>query len=178
MSTQKVNVTSWGDRFAIMDAFKPSADMACAAFGVTQDELATANELRQAGTLSASKSIDVSQYANHFAMPQASTPAVTITAPVAQPTQQVFAKPETATKKPHIPQKRGRKGSNIKVALHSVPTQPVEVEAFRKQFGVSLAVLRQAKRFGTEYGTEYMATMGTVNVKLDKTTKKLMIWKS
>ena len=48
--SNKLNVTSWADRFAIMDHFKPGATQSCSLFNVTPDELTTAQELRAAGT--------------------------------------------------------------------------------------------------------------------------------
>ena len=135
--SNKLNVTSWADRFAIMDHFKPGATQSCSLFNVTPDELTTAQELRAAGTFAPTKNIDMNQYSQYF-----TAHAMVDSIPSGATT---FTKPETANKKFAAPQKRGRKGSNIKVALHAVPSQPVTVDSFMKQHGVSLAVLRQAK---------------------------------
>jgi viroplasmin and RNaseH domain-containing protein len=92
-------------------------------------------------------------------------------------TATTHAKPETATKKVKEPQKRGRKGDKITVALTAIPLVPVSVDSFINQYGVSLAVLRQSKRFIAKLDTATQASIGQVNVRQDKTTKQLMIWR-
>lgn len=167
---------SWPERFALLEHFKPSDSEACATFGVTPDELSTARDLLKAGTFMVSKSLDVNKYASYFSVP--STPNTIATTPTATPTATTFAKPESATKKPHVPKKRGRKGDKIQNALLAVPSTPVEIATFMQEQGVSLAVLRQAKRFASVHGDQFVQQVGTINVRQDKTTKKLMIWKS
>lgn len=82
------------------------------------------------------------------------------------------SKPQTASKKPKELKKRGRKGSNILDAFKAVPSTPIPVEEFAQKQGVSVAVLRQAKRFDTT-GID-----GRVHVKKDKDSKTLVIWRS
>lgn len=76
--------------------------------------------------------------------------------------------PTTATT--HTPKKRGKKGDKIALAFASITTTPVSVDEVSKQYGVSIAVLRQAKRFDK-------TGMDGVCVKKDKTTGSLMIWR-
>jgi hypothetical protein len=45
------------------------------------------------------------------------------------------------------------------------------------QHGVSLAVLRQSKRFLAKLDPAIVATIGRINVRQDKATKQLMIWR-
>ena len=54
----------------------------------------------------------------------------------------------------------------------SAPTAPMPVDAFMKQHSVSLAVLRQAKRFIEKMDPDTQAKIGKVNVKQDKATKR------
>jgi len=173
---------SWADRFALVDHYQPSDTAICETFNLTKDELATARQLRSAGTFTASKTLDVASYAGIFSNSPAPTQQTTVNpaAPKAQTTT-VHSKPESATKRAKavkVPQKRGRKGDKITNALLSAPTVPTPVEGFMKQYGVSLAVLRQAKRFIEKMDAETQAKVGQVVVKQDKATKQLMIWKN
>jgi len=174
---------SWADRFSLIDHYKPSDTAIMDAFNLTNDELATARQLRASGTFSASKTLDVSSYKGIFASADATTtPSKVVQPSVKTPivggnSSTAHAKPESATKRVKAPQKRGRKGDKITTALMSATSTPVPVEAFMKQYGVSLAVLRQAKRFIEKMDAETQAKIGKVVVKQDKTTKQLMIWK-
>lgn len=170
-----VSNLSWNDRFAIIDHYQPTDEQICKVFNLSEDELSTARQLRQSGTFVPSQTLDVSKYSNLFtaASPIASTP----TAKTATAT--VHTKPQTATKKAVMktPQKRGRKGDKIVKAFMAVPTTPVSVEEFMKQHNVSLAVLRQSKRFIQKMDQTTAQMIGRVNVKQDKSTKQLMIWR-
>lgn len=177
---------SWSDRFALVDHFAPSDEAICSAFNLTNDELATARQLRSSGTFTASKTLDCTSYAGIFDGTTA-TVSTTTAGPArtshTNPTNKGGATvhtnlPETATKRVKAPQKRGRKGDKITVALLAAPTTPMPVDAFMKQHGVSLAVLRQAKRFVEKLDADTRAKVGKVVVKQDKTTKQLMIWKT
>jgi len=180
MNTKLTQNLSWGERFALIDAYTPTDDQITAAFGLSQDELNTARTLRASGTFAASSQIDTSKYAGVFAAGNSIQPSTTTSAIKTKGTATVHTKPETATKKtaqPKVPQKRGRKGNKIVSALQSVPTAPVPVADFIKQYGVSLAVLRQSKRFIEALDPTVAQTIGKVNVKQDKATKQLMIWR-
>lgn len=181
---------SWGDRFAVIDHFAPSDEQIRVAFNVTQDELDTARYLREAGTFTANKNLDTSKYNNVFVSTDfhnQSTRGInnimTTTATTKAPTAtthampEVAAKPETASKPVKQPQKRGRKGDKILKALQSVPSTQMPVAAFMQQHGVSLAVLRQAKRFIAGLDQAQAQTIGKINVRQDKATKTLMIWR-
>lgn len=183
MSKRKVNL-SWGDRFALIDFYKPSDDQICAAFGVTQDELDTARTLRAAGTFVATKNLDAQKYDGVFTAltPLTNQPRGITMNPIKAPTATTHAtaassKPETASKPVKIPKKRGRKGDKILKALTSVPTTQVPVDQFIQQHDVSLAVLRQAKRFVASLDPAQAQQIGRINVRQDKTTKQLMIWR-
>lgn len=168
----KLKTLSWNDRFAVLDHFKPSDAEACSAFNVTQDELKTAREMRTAGAFTATPGIDVDSYASLFSTSDASTKAprrTTSTSTTKTPSD--GTKPATATKKVKEPQKRGRKGDNIAKAFGAIPSTPTAVDAFAAAHGVSVAVLRQSKRF------DKSGSAGAVHVKKDKDSKTLMIWR-
>ena len=179
---------SWNDRFALIDYFLPSDAQACVAFGLTQDELDTARDLRSAGTFKSSSNIDFAQFNGIFnvVVPEIPTPPPAPIRPVAakpvtvsrpQPTATVHAKPESATRRIKEPQKRGRKGDKITKALQAVPMAPMSVDAFIAEHGVSLAVLRQSKRFIEGMDAATAKAIGRVNVRQDKATRQLMIWR-
>lgn len=175
---------SWADRFSLIDHFQPSDTAIMDAFNLSKDELATARQLRDSGTFTASKTLDVGAYKGIFNSADAATVPTKTTQPSIKNPQAsggsastTHTKPESATKRSKTPQKRGRKGDKITNALLAATTTPVPVDAFMKQYGVSLAVLRQAKRFIEKMDAETQAKIGKVVVKQDKTTKQLMIWK-
>lgn len=176
---------SWADRFAVIDHYKPTDAQILSAFNLKQDDLDVARELRKAGTFAANATLDVAKYANIFsadgAAPTAtSTPTVAVpgaSKPAKTGTATTHAKPESATKRVKVPQKRGRKGDKIARALASVPTAQTPVTTFMQQHGVSLAVLRQSKRFIEKLSAEQQKSIGKINVRQDKATKQLMIWR-
>ncbi len=184
---------SWPDRFALMDHFKPTDDQITSVFGLTQDELDTARGLRQAGTFTANQKLDVAKFGNVFTSGKGIASTIPVTSQGGVPTTiagsmagnrpQKFGtatshtKPESASKKPKVPQKRGRKGDKITTALCAVPTTPSPVADFIQQYGVSLPVLRQSKRFIEKLTPEVAAQIGRINVRQDKATKVLMIWR-
>lgn len=81
-------------------------------------------------------------------------------------------KPESATKSTPVAKKRGRQSNKIANAFASLTSTPVSVESYAKEHGVSVAVLRQAKRF------DKSGAVGQVHVKKDKESGSLMIWRS
>lgn len=167
---------AWSDRFALIDHFQPDDVAICSAFRLTNDELSTARSLRNAGTFVASKTLDVSSYngifSNGIVIPSSKPARTTHIKPQAS-----AAPPESASKRIKVPQKRGRKGDNITQALMQAPLTPMPVSAFMEKYGVSLAVLRQSKRFIEKLDADIAAKIGKVVVKQDKATKQLMIWK-
>lgn len=178
---------SWNDRFALIDAYKPTDEQIRMAFAVEQSELDTARGLRTAGTFIPSTNLDLAKYSNVFTASVASatpataaTPTVTVkSTKVGKSGATIHAKPESATKKvvAKVPAKRGRKGDKIAKALQSVTTTPVAVDTFIKQHGVSLAVLRQSKRFLEKMEASVAKKIGKINVRQDKSSKQLMIWR-
>jgi len=166
---------TWNDRLTLISHFKPTDEQACEVFGITQPELDVARNQLKSGVFALSTTLDVDSYGTLFASSDTAETPDTVTstkAPVrTKPTvTSTKAAPETATAKVREPKKRGRKGDKITQAFSSIPTSPTAAEDFAKAHGVSIAVLRQSKRFDTVGG-------GTVKVKKDKTSKTLMIWR-
>ena len=69
---------SWNDRFALIDYFLPSDPQICVAFGLTQDELDTARDLRTAGTFKSTPNFDAVQFDGIFnvKVPEVVAPAL------------------------------------------------------------------------------------------------------
>jgi hypothetical protein len=169
---------AWSDRFALIDAYQPSDTAIMETFNLSTDELATARQLRASGTFSASKTLDVASYGGIFAADTTTKEAIVSTPTTKNIASTAHSKPESASKKVKVPQKRGRKGDKIAIALMSATETPVPVTDFMAKHGVSLAVLRQAKRFIEKMDADTQTKIGKVNVKQDKVTKTLMIWKA
>ena len=175
---KKLSMMSWNDRFAIIDQFKPSDNTICDVFNLTSMELHTASRLRAAGTFAPNPHLNTTQFAELFndidnelsLLPVVNVKISSVT---------VHNKPETATKKVIVKeiQKRGRTGNKIQQALFAVPNTPVPVDQFIQEHGVSVAVLRQSKRFTEHLSVNDRQLIGKICVKQDKTTKILMIWK-
>lgn len=166
---KKASLMSWADRFALIAAYNPTPNAICNTFGLTENELNTANALLKAGTFAVNTSLDTTKYKGIFSE----------SVVYGNNTAEVFSKPETAskTKVVQAPKKRGRKGTKITQGLLAITSTPVPAEEFAAQHGISLAVLRQAKRFISQLPVDLAATVGRVNVKQDPTTKTLMVWK-
>ncbi len=172
----KSKTLNWNDRFALIDHFKPSDADACTALSVTAEELKTARGMLAAGTFTPTPDLDYSAYEKLFASTASAAPAADKSA--AKTTRRSGStstsksdKPQTATKVTPAPKKRGRKGTKIAEAFAAIPTTPTPVDAFATSHGVSLAVLRQSKRF------DKSPELGAVRVKKDKESKTLMIWR-
>lgn len=162
---------SWNDRFALLDHYVPDDDTACQVFGVSQGELDTARDMRKTGAFTATPGIDVESYSNMFTSEPAAPKTHRKGGATSTKRATTSEKPMTATKKVHELKKRGRKGDKIITAFQSIPEQPIPAEQFATDHGVSLAVLRQSKRF------DRCPERGTIHVKKDRETKTLMIWR-
>lgn len=172
----KAKTLNWNDKLALIDYYKPDDQTICKTFGVTQDELDTARAMKQNGTFTPTKDIDYSSYSNMFSgdnVTSTTKPEVTssTSSTVKLPTVDPKQPPQTATKASKVPKKRGRKGSKIQKAFVAIPNVPTEAETFANKNQVSIAVLRQSKRFDKN------PELGSVKVKKDKETGNLMIWR-
>lgn len=172
---KKATNLNWPGRLALLKAYSPSDADACRVLGVSKDELKTARDLEQVGTLVADSTLDTSGYRELFAQPSAGiVNPKTRTAPDSVVRDDSKKQPPmSATKKVPAPKKRGRKGDRIARAFAAIPSEPVNVEDFRNSLDdtVSVAVLRQSKRFDDS------GVAGSVRVKKDKASGNLMIWR-
>lgn len=173
----KGKTLSWNDRLTLINHYNPTDHVATQAFGISQSELDVARIQLKAGIFSLSNDLDVDSYGHLFASATPTTDGDSTATSTKSPVRRTGATstngaaPETATKALREAKKRGRKGDKILKAFTSIPASPVAAEEFAKSHGVSIAVLRQSKRFDTTN------TAGTVRVKKDKGTKTLMIWR-
>jgi hypothetical protein len=163
-------ILSWNDRFALIDQFKPTTATVLTVFNVTSNEYEVACNLRRTGTFTASKNLDYNSYASAFSSNFSIHKTMTTKPEVQSIIKPNTEQPQTATKK--LPAKRGRKGNNIVTAFGKVPSAPINAVTFAKEHKVSIAVLRQSKRFDPQPET------GIIKVKKDKNTGNLMIWRA
>lgn len=164
MSNLKSPDLGWPERLAIMNHYGLDDDTAATAFGVTRDEVSTAKELKDAGSISLADGINFSLYKDDLSIktPKAVEKAKGTTEPT---------KPITASKPIKAPKKRGRKGSKIAIAFQNVPTEPISIVEFTEQYQVSIPVLKQHRRF------DKSGLSGIVRVRKDKESGELMIWR-
>ena len=161
---------SWNQRFAIIDHFELNDQQACAAFGITEPELSMAQKLRESANLwEPDTSLDFSRYEE----------LIKVVKPEAlKPSKSATQKPknDTTEKANEATPRRGRKTHKIKDAYEAVPFEPVPVDEFRKQYDVSLSVLRRHKDF------DHLKEKGQVNVRKtylnrNDEEKVLCIWR-
>lgn len=161
---------TWNERLALLDHFQPTDEIACTALGITQNDLNAARQMRKIGDLVPSINIDYSSYSSLFTMTGTATATT-------KPTKETMVKaestqpPQSASKKIKEPQKRGRKGDKISAAFAAIPTEPTNATTFAESHAVSIAVLRQSKRF------DKFPELGNVKVAKDKDSGDLMIWR-
>ncbi len=175
----KIPMMSWSDRFALIEAYQPSDQIICKTFNLSASELQTARALKQSGTFLPNKGFVATKYQHIFNSDISVFVDVTPKNKFEHATIHSLL-PHSATKRtsiPKEPQKRGRKGDKISTALLAVTSTPEPVNEFALKNNVSVAVLRQAKRFLDTMDKEVADKIGKIIVKQDKTTKTLMIWR-
>lgn len=167
---------SWSDRFTIIQMANASSDVEltneqiCSTFGVDSEELAVALECFEDGIFKTNNNKDYSPYLPLFEGKdiqlvddreprQRTLPEIVVEA-LTPEERQLFASKR----------KTGRKGNNITRAFKAVPHEPVPVDEFSAKHNVSVAVLRQYKRFDKTGGAR-------VYVRKDKETGVIMIWR-
>lgn len=163
---------SWNDRLALMEHFNPSDEEACEVFGVSKAQLETARNMPQ---FTPTPNLDFGSYENMFpsnspSVGSGTSPAPANTGSVTSTVKTSAGKLVTATKTQKQPKKRGRRGDKIAKAFAAIPETPTPVAEFANQHNVSVAVLRQGKRFNPA------PEMGVVRVKKDK-GGELVIWR-
>lgn len=149
---------SWGQRFALINAFEPTDEQIQSTFNISKEDLAAARDCLDSGTFQVDEIFDVQTVGNVFENPNVEI---------------ISGAATSAVKIQPAPQRRGRKGDKIVKAFTAIPTSPTPADAFAAEHNVSLAVLRQSKRF------DNTRIEGTVRVKkmADGDSKTLMIWR-
>ena len=139
---------SWADKLELMEKYSLTKQDACTAFGVTEREVTNAQQLQARGIFGPS-SINTEIYSGFFAKLRT-------------------GELEVATQKTFKP--KGARPSKITQAFDAIGPTPQKVDDIVAQFGVSLAVLRQSKRFDK-------TNSGQVHIRKDKDTGDLMVWR-
>lgn len=176
-SPKPITQLSWSDRFSIIAAAKEeipevTEEDILKVFSVDKDEYAMAAECLKDGVFKLNAQIDAAFYIPYFRgevpeFPELPARVRTLPEVVSKATT-----PEERLLFASKPQKKsGRTGNNISRAFSAIPTVAVPVEEFAAKHRVSLAVLRQYKRFDK-------TGKGQVNVRKDKETGVIMIWRS
>lgn len=153
-----VSTMSWGQRFAIAEAYHPDDEQICKVFQVSKEDLDHARQLRKDNVIKIDSTLNTAPYGVLFGKDPVTSKSVTTHGP--------------ATKKVAEPKKRGRKGDKILNAFKAIGKDPVSAEEFITTHGISMAVLRQSRRFDS---TEVAATNPVRVRKNDKGV--LMVWR-
>lgn len=151
MSATNISVSdlSWGQRFAIINAYHPTDEDACKALGVTKQELRTAQTLIGKGVFQVDTTLNVEPYGFLFGQVTSTNRKISLGG---------------------SGNRRGRKGNKIQDAFAAIPEVPTDANKFIELHGISMPVLRQFKRFDTT------GLPGMVNVR--KRDGMLMVWRS
>lgn len=167
---KQIHQLSWADRFGIVDSMeeRPSDADICRVFKVTEIDLTTARELLNRGVLRTNPRINTEFYSLFFKGETPEFPKTTqrvrvLPLPPDNEERRLFAS-QNKTVRP-----RGRKSNNIDLAFKAIPTTPCDVEKFAEKHRVSVAVLRQHKRFDK--------CDGTVFVRKNKETGITEVWR-
>lgn len=139
---------SWADRLVLIEKFALTDAEACHAFGVDDRELANVKHLQSRGIFGPTD-INTEIYSAYFGKMRSGDV-------------------DTAAAKVYKP--KGARPSKITQAFEAIGATAQPVDGIVEQYGVSLAVLRQSKRFD-KTGT------GQVHIRKDKDTGVLMVWR-
>lgn len=140
---------SWADKLVLVQRYALTETEACAAFGVSKQELGVAKNLQAKGVFAANESLNTAIYSDYF---------VKLRSGELEESEKTF--------KP-----KGARTSKITQAFEAITTTPQKVEEVIEKYGVSLAVLRQSKRFDK-------GNVGQIHIRKDKETNDLMVWRS
>ena len=139
---------SWADKLELMAKYSLSKQEACVAFGVSEREVLNAQQLQTRGIFAPS-GINTEVYSAYFGKLR---------------NGEIDASPQK-TFKP-----KGARPSKITQAFEAIGSTPKRVDDVVAEFGVSLAVLRQSKRFDK-------TNAGQVHIRKDKESGNLMVWR-
>lgn len=139
---------SWADKLVLVKTFGLDETEACTAFGVTKQELDVAKNLEQRGVFRPNDSLNTEIYSDFFSKLRSGE---------LDHLQKTF--------KP-----KGTRPSKIAMAFDSITDKPQAVNEIIEKYGVSLAVLRQSKRFDK-------GNSGQIHIRKDKVSNELMVWR-
>lgn len=139
---------SWADKLVLVQRFELSEVEACNAFGVTRQELVVAKDLQTRGVFAPNDTLNTAIYSDFF---------VKLRSGELEHLQKTF--------KP-----KGARPSKITMAFEAITNRPQKVDEIIEKHGVSLAVLRQSKRFDK-------GNVGQIHIRKDKETGELMVWR-
>lgn len=139
---------SWADKLVLVRHYELSEVEACTAFGVTKQELVVAKNLQSKGVFAPNDALNTAIYSDYF---------VKLRSGELDHLQKTF--------KP-----KGARPSKITQAFEAITDQPQKVSEIVEKYGVSLAVLRQSKRFDK-------GNVGQIHIRKDKETNELMVWR-
>jgi hypothetical protein len=139
---------SWADKLVLVQQYELTEVEACAAFGVSKQELVVAKNLQAKGVFTINETLNTAIYSDYF---------VKLRSGELETSEKTF--------KP-----KGARTSKITQAFEAITNTPQKVDAIIEQYGVSLAVLRQSKRFDK-------GNVGQIHIRKDKETNDLMVWR-
>lgn len=141
---------TWADRFALIRAYKLEPQEVCTAFGVNEGQLKSAIKLQHKGIFQINESLNPEVFREYFDKLRKGE----------------FSANSTKTFRP-----KQTRPSKIVDAFKSITETPQPVASVVERFGISLAVLRQSKRF------DKSETPGTIRIRKDKTSGEMMVWR-
>ena len=139
---------SWADRLALINRFDLTNQEASVAFGLPEREVIVAKNLQERGVFAPTE-LNTDIYVPYFGKLRSGE--------IDNGAQKVY--------KP-----KGARPSKITDAFAAISTEPQPVDDIVQKFEVSLAVLRQSKRFDKP-------DSGAVHIRKDKATGVLMVWR-
>lgn len=140
---------SWGDRLTLIKEYQLVPTEACTAFGINEGQLRSAIKLRDRGIFDTNESLNTELYRDYFTKLRNGE---------FENSSKVF-RPKTS------------RPSKIVDAFKSITETPQPVESIIDRFGISLAVLRQSKRF------DKSETPGMIRIRKDKNSGQIMVWR-
>lgn len=167
MSRISIAEMGWSERMTVCSSFDlqdpQTAQHVCEVLNITEEELESGIGLVAGGDCELNQDIDPAEYTELFDLSKIKLNEAVAQAPQEQTgtaRPDLTQAPQTATSA-KVKGKRGRSGDKIDLAFQSIPHEPVSLESFRTQHGVSVPVLRQQKRF------DKFSELGKVRVKKD-----------
>lgn len=141
---------SWADRLTLIREYQLQPTEACTAFGVNEGQLKAAIKLQSRGIFDTNDSLNPEVFREYFTKLRSGE----------------FTGNSTKTFRP-----KTSRPSKIVDAFKSITEAPQPVDEVISRFGISLAVLRQSKRF------DKSDTPGTIRIRKDKDSGQMMVWR-